>query len=172
MLRKKRKRKGGHGKRKGSAFERWCCKQLSLWVSNGKRHDIFWRSAMSGGRATVALKTGNLLRRQAGDISAVAPEGHVLTGKFFIECKHVRSLDLEGFFLKGTGRLAKFWKTACTEAEKHGLIPLIIARQNFTPDIVLTDWGVFNTNFVIRVHRPHLASCAVHLLADVLKERL
>jgi len=46
-------RKGG-GKAKGASFERDICRRLSLWVSAGKQEDVFWRSAMSGGRSTVA----------------------------------------------------------------------------------------------------------------------
>src|SRR5215216_6431446 len=38
---------------KGPQWEREVCRALSLWVTNGERVDVFWRSAMSGGRATV-----------------------------------------------------------------------------------------------------------------------
>ena len=48
-------RKGG-GKEKGSSFERLVCKRMSMWLSKGERDDLFWRSAMSGGRATVQLR--------------------------------------------------------------------------------------------------------------------
>lgn len=129
-------RRGG-GKAKGSAFERRVCKELSLWVTAGKNEDVFWRSAMSGGRATVAHKRGAKLSRQAGDISAVAPEGHALTDKFYIEVKHVKSLDLLQFYAKGTGHLAKFWKVAKREAKRHGRRPLIIARQNNLPTVII-----------------------------------
>ena len=36
---------------KGSEFEREMCKCLSLWWTDSKRDDVFWRSAQSGGRA-------------------------------------------------------------------------------------------------------------------------
>jgi hypothetical protein len=127
----------GGGKAKGSNFERRVCKELSLWVTNGNREDVFWRSAMSGGRATIAKRRGVNLRRQAGDITATAPEGHVLTDRFFIEVKHVRSLDFLSFFTRSTGSLAKFWMTAKREARKHGLKPMIIAKQNGLPTIVV-----------------------------------
>lgn len=126
-----------NGKSKGSAFERHICKQLSLWVSGGKHSDFYWRSAMSGGRATVSAKSGVMLRRQAGDITATAPEAHALTDHSFIECKHVRDLQIDSFLIKGTGVLANFWRTATQEAEKHEREPLIIARQNRFPDIVI-----------------------------------
>jgi hypothetical protein len=129
--------KVGGGKAKGSAYERLICKRLSLWVSGGKREDVFWRSAMSGGRATVKGKTV----RQAGDITAVAPEGHPLTDVFYIECKHVKKLDLESFLFKNKGLLAGFWKDAVKQADRHDKEAVIIARQNGWPDLVLCEGG-------------------------------
>jgi hypothetical protein len=128
-------RRGG-GKNKGSAFERKICKQLSLWVSFGKQSDCFWRSAISGGRATVQHRKGVKVR-QSGDIVSVSPEGHVLTNSWYVECKHVRSLDLASFILKRKGKLAKFWQTATREAEKHDKDALLIAKQNNQPVLVM-----------------------------------
>lgn len=170
-------RRGG-GKAKGSAFERMCCKQLSLWVTAGKNQDAFWRSAMSGGRATVAARSGVLLRRQAGDISAVAPEGHQLTSYYYIECKFVRSLDIEAFLFRGKGKLALFWKTACTEAKRHKLKPLIIARQNRCPDLLIGPPAAFNAlvpllkrnGMCLRVERPKQETCEIRLLSEVLAQ--
>jgi hypothetical protein len=130
--------KRGRGKAKGSAFERSVCVELSLWVTDGKDKDAFWRSSMSGGRATVHVKKGGK-NRQAGDITAVAPEGHELMQEFFVECKHVKNLDLDSFMFKKTGALWKFWKQAKKQAADHGKRPLIIARQNMFPTIVVSD---------------------------------
>lgn len=91
---------------------------------------------MSGGRATVRNRE-KVVVRQAGDITAVAPEGHALTDHYYVECKHVRSLDIEAFCLTGKGALAKFWRVALKEARQHGREPLIIARQNRTKDLVI-----------------------------------
>jgi hypothetical protein len=126
----------GRGKRIGSKFERDTCKALSLWVSRGKHVDLFWRSAMSGGRATVARKKG-IVVRQDGDITAVRPEGHVLTDKFFIECKHYKNLNFPAFFLKGQGILADFWLKAVEEAAISNKQPLLIAKQNNMPTVVV-----------------------------------
>ena len=128
----------GKGKAKGSAFERQICKELSLWVSVGEHQDLFWRSAMSGGRATVGAKKGIDLRRQAGDVSAVAPEGHSLTDRFFIELKTYKDLRLGLFFLEGKGPLAGFWKKACQEAKRYGKNPILIVKQNQIKPFVLT----------------------------------
>ena len=47
------------GNKKGGGFERKTLKALSLWISKGERKDIFRRSIMSGGRATIALASGS-----------------------------------------------------------------------------------------------------------------
>ena len=82
----------GMGKAKGSAFEREVCKKLSLWITDGKMDDCLWRSAISGGRATIAHRKGKVVR-QGGDICAVSLEGHVLTNKWYIENKHVKKME-------------------------------------------------------------------------------
>jgi hypothetical protein len=120
----------GGGKQKGAQFEREVCKRLSLWVSEGKDEDLFWRSAMSGGRATVAGKSGKKLNRQAGDISAVSKEGCSLTDRFYIECKHVANLSLEGMLLNDNGLLASFWDECTNQAREYKKAPMLIARQN------------------------------------------
>lgn len=125
-----------NGKQKGSAFERDVCKSLSLWVSKGKQTDLFWRSAMSGGRATVGRKKGELLR-VAGDICAVTPEGHVLTDKYYIECKFYRDLDIDAFFTKSRGKLTQFWIECAEGARNYNKAPMLIAKQNLIPTLVL-----------------------------------
>lgn len=121
--------KRGGGKGKGSNFERWVCVELSLAVTGGKRKDVFWRSAISGGRATVHNKK-RIDVRQAGDICAVAPEGNSLVNTFYFECKFYRDLKIDRFVVEGTGPLAGFWNTTKTEAARHKRIPVLIAKQN------------------------------------------
>jgi hypothetical protein len=127
-----------NSKAKGSAFEREIAKQLSLWLTQGRREDVLWRSAMSGGRATVAHRKGKDVR-QCGDLCAVGPEGHKFCAKWFIEIKHIKKLALDQFLIKGTGPLANFWKIVLREAKKHVRYPMLIARQNGWPIIVLTE---------------------------------
>ncbi len=128
--------RAGGGKQKGSTFERKICVELSLWVTHGKRKDVFWRSAMSGGRATVHKRAGRDIR-QAGDITAVSPEGHVFTDQFFIECKHVKKLDIASFILSNKGTLANFWRKACKQAADHLRQPLLIAKENGREPLII-----------------------------------
>lgn len=132
--------KKGRGKHKGSQFEREICARLSLWVSGGRRRDVFWRTATSGGRATVHKKRGEKLR-QSGDIGAVAPEGHCLTDKFYFELKAYRDLKLARFLLECAGPLGTFWRSVCKEAESYGKFPVLIAKQDRLPILVITDGG-------------------------------
>lgn len=127
--------RNGGGKAKGGAFERDTCKKLSRWVSGGAHEDLFWRSAMSGGRATVGGRKGLMLRRQAGDITAVSPEGHKLTDRFYVECKHLREIDFKGL-ITGKGALLKIWRKTLTEARTYGKEPLLVIRQNRWPTLM------------------------------------
>lgn len=79
--------KSGGGKRKGGAFEREIARELSKWWTHGEREDVFYRSASSGGRATVRTKVGKKSFGQYGDISANDPIGQPLLDLCTIECK-------------------------------------------------------------------------------------
>lgn len=129
--------KRGRSKAKGAGFERYVCTSLSLWISNGRRSDIFWRSAMSGGRSTVAFRKGETHKAQAGDISAVSSAGNRFIDEYFVECKNYKNLDFHGV-IKGNGNLLVFWSRAKVEAKRYGKIPILIAKQNSLPIILCT----------------------------------
>jgi hypothetical protein len=73
--------------KKGSAFERRTCKDLSMWFTNGERDDVFWRTAGSGARATVRAKQGKMTADSAGDICAIDECGKPLTRLAVFELK-------------------------------------------------------------------------------------
>lgn len=76
---------------KGASFERKISKELSLWWSGGSRDDIFWRSCISGARATVRHRQGKDTFGSYGDIAAVDPVGQDLLRIVTIELKRGRS---------------------------------------------------------------------------------
>lgn len=158
---------GGHSK--GAAYERAIAQKLSLWITHGKIADGLWRTSMSGGRATIALRRGEKLQ-QVGDLAAIRLELHTFTSKHYIECKHVRSLDIESFILTGKGSLATFWRTALKESLAHDArFPVIVAKQNRTPDIVLTGYELFPRNpNVPKASKPR--EWDLWLLADLLEQ--
>ena len=124
-----------NSKAKGASFERATCKALSRWLSNGTNDDLLWRSAMSGGRSTVAFKAEKRLSAQAGDISSIHRMSHSFVATFYIECKFHRTLNFEGL-IKGKGKLIDFWKVASREANQYSKLPMLIGKQNNHPQIV------------------------------------
>lgn len=119
-------------KNKGSAFERQICKDLSLWISNGQNDNLLWRSSISGGRFTTGLKSNKNYKNQSGDICAIDPQGHKLTDKFSIECKHYRNIHI-GSLIFGTPKdqsMLSFWGQTKKDAELAKKIPLLIVKQN------------------------------------------
>lgn len=127
---------GGHGK--GAGFEREVCRLLSLWITKGEDTDTFWRSAMSGGRATLLAKKGKRGANAAGDICATGAAGHALTDRYFIECKFYARLDILPFLLgQRRGKLWTFWEQVCAQAAQHHKAPMLIARQNQLPAFVV-----------------------------------
>jgi hypothetical protein len=71
---------------KGSSFEREICTELSLWWSDNKRDDIFWRHD-SGSRAKGRSRKGKKTFGAYGDIKASDPVGLPLTNITTIEMK-------------------------------------------------------------------------------------
>ena len=66
----KKSKRTRKGKGKGPRFERELSRDLSLWISDGKRDDIIWRTAGSGARATIRRKTGRTTANSCGDLKA------------------------------------------------------------------------------------------------------
>ena len=148
--------KPGAGKTKGAAFERLVCKRLSLWVSGGRQKDIFYRSSMSGGRATVLSKKGESWGSVAGDICSVHPLGHKLTDKIFFECKHLKDAYLLQLLIKQSGPLLSYWDTVCDQASKYNKLPCLIVKQNFQRDLLFFPVGRVSLGFpaLLEAHPP------------------
>lgn len=73
--------------KKGSEFEREISKRLSLWWSDGKRDDIFWRTSGSGARATTRRKKSQKTAYEYGDITFTDPDGKPFIDYFLVELK-------------------------------------------------------------------------------------
>ncbi len=129
--------RSGGGKAKGSEFERSISKSLSLWITNNKRDDCFWRSAASGGRATIQFKKGKENRTQTGDITAIDPIGAWLTDRFIIENKNYKSLDIDSGIISNTGRLHKFWVDLVAVSNKINKLPMLIGKESYRPILLI-----------------------------------
>jgi hypothetical protein len=130
--------KSGAGHSKGASFEREVSRRLSLWLSNGERDDLLWRSSMSGGLATLQLKKDKKNLTQSGDLSAIGEGAYEFCEKHFVECKFYNDLSLSRSLICGTGGLFTFWRVACREARKYHKLPLLVVRQNRFPTLALT----------------------------------
>ena len=133
----------GGGKQKGAVFEREICKDLSLWISKGQYEDVFWRSSISGGRATILQKKGRRADAQMGDITAIRPIGRRLLNHFVVEAKFYRDLMMWGL-LKGDTKtgICAFWNKLKTDLFLDGRHPMLIARQNQqSPYVLLDEFG-------------------------------
>lgn len=133
---------------------------LSEWVSQGELSDVFWRSAMSGGRATVARKKGGKLRNQVGDISYINDMGKKFIDNFAVECKFYADLNYLGL-LTGKGKLLEFWDELNAQAFDHEKHPFLIARQNRMKTHIMLDnagkreLGLHNTNHTVLISIQH-----------------
>lgn len=124
--------KKGYGKAKGAGFEREVLKLLSLWISDNKRTDIFWRSAMSGGRATIQNRKGIENKSQLGDVSCIDILGQPLIDKYIIECKNYSNIHLESLLYGAPfkGSIREFWMVLTTQCLNAGKLPILIFKEN------------------------------------------
>ncbi len=131
--------KAGGGKLKGGEFERDVCKKLSLWLSDGKNQNLLWRSAMSGGRATIQLRKGDKAVAQSGDISAISEEAFAFINAFSVECKSYKDIYLQNMVWDGKEGMPYFWQQTYDAAESSSKFPILIAKQNRRKEIICLD---------------------------------
>lgn len=133
--------RAGGGKQKGAQYERATCSRLSLWVSEMKRQDVFWRSAMSGGRANLRSRRRREgeFSAQAGDITATHALGDLLIRLFCVDAKNYKDFEFEKLAFCSTAEVGKAWIKTQEEAARFGKIPLMVLKQNNKDDVVCTD---------------------------------
>jgi len=170
--------KKGGGKAKGASFEREVCAKLSLWVSKGERDDLFWRSSMSGGRATVRFQKGKDTVT-AGDITAIHEIGASLTDKYMIECKFTNNIHFDSAIFQGpkidikrskpekpkkeknrnklrqtnSEKFAAWWMILLRECDKHGKRPMLITKQNRQRTLISVPLSLDQSNLSVSAIR-------------------
>lgn len=77
-----------NNKTRANRWEREASRLLSVWVSGGRRKDLFWRTNSSGAKGTVTKEAGH-----CGDIVATDPAGVAFCKKFYVECKWKKDFD-------------------------------------------------------------------------------
>ena len=133
---------------KGGSFEREICKRLSLWFTNNKTEDAFWRSKSSGGRGTQRAKNKNkeLNIEDFGDIRSDLPEGKPFCEFFCTELKtgyakkiktkegnKIHNWSVMDHIDAGKNQknfqLFEFWEQSKRDAKISKRIPLLIFRR-------------------------------------------
>ena len=139
----------GGSNAKGAEYERDVCRRLSLWVTDMRSQDIFWRSAGSGGRETNLIRHHRHCSGQSGDVVCIAnPDvdsksvdlGHLFLQLFCVECKYYQNLNLDRIFWGKTGEFFDAWSQALRQATACNRMPLMIAKQNYrAQEVFCTD---------------------------------
>lgn len=147
--------KPGGGKAKGAEFERQVCKRLSAWISRGKRDDLFWRSAMSGGRATIGKAQGADRGAQVGDVSAISDGGPYtdIAARFIsrhvVECKSLKQYQLDLFLFENRGAIANAIEQ-CRLASRVKS-PFVVLKQNRGREIVVFTCDAISNNGTVNI---------------------
>jgi len=133
---------------KGSGFERDICRALSLWWTDGKRDDVFWRTSASGARATVRGRQGKQTAGGYGDVCAVDPIGEPLLKVFSIEIKRGYPTASLGDLLdaKNPGRsaLVRLWTSAAAAAERAGTpYWMLVHKRDRRRTMIYLPWEFF-----------------------------
>ncbi len=158
-----------NSKQKGAEFEREICKKLSMWVSSGKRDDVFWRSSMSGGRATIGMREGKTRDAQSGDLSAIHKLGNSFADSTYVEMKFYKDLQLHLLITQHSGNLHSFWETTLREAKAYKKNPWLVVKQNRQPIILCTPYlRIPKAARLIRAQFPSM-DLQMYLLDDYLR---
>lgn len=148
--------KPGGGSQKGSSFEREVCKKLSLWVSNGEKDDIFWRTAGSGARATTRAKGGKSTCNADGDMCCLDPAYQWFIDSVLIEMKRgYNSWRLDDFLLPKQKKDSIFvvWEKLEKEAAQLHKLPLLILKQDRRQELYISQSYFQTDKSVCLMHR-------------------
>ena len=137
----KKKRKGNP--QKGSAFERDFARKLSLWWSEGKADDWFWRLGGSGGRATNRAKSGRNTANGYGDIAAQCPEAQRLLNIVTFELKRgFNRISIQDLLDKpnGPNQMRDFIEQAKRSASLAGTpFWVLVFRRDLREELIVTN---------------------------------
>jgi len=118
---------------KGSDFERYVCKKLSVWFQGTEKPYLFWRMPASGGLATISEMNKGL----AGDIIPL-DEDIKKWWPLSIECKTGYPSTSFWQHFKGLKNfnIELFWKQCTEDAKKSDKYPMLIYRKKGQKPIV------------------------------------
>lgn len=157
---------------KGGQFERDIARTLSLWWTNGERDNVFWRSSMSGGRATVRARKGQNTNYLAGDLTATDPIGAPLIESTVVELKRGYKrwciLDLVDSKKPSSSVLASFLDQVEEELKQAKVKSfLLICKRDGREPIVLFPYNISSVHSTI-----HFCYKGEHIMVTTLSEFL
>jgi hypothetical protein len=138
--------------KKGSSFERQISTQLSLWASEGKSDDWYWRTAGSGGRAKARSRSGKSTINSCGDIRPECGEAEFLFKKCIFELKRgYKNWSFLDCLDKAKTRkneilqnFEKFYEQASGDALNAGVpFCVIIAKRDKRQPIIILPYRFF-----------------------------
>lgn len=134
-VRKKKARRAGRGKRKGSAFERQVARMLSLWLTDGNDSVQLIRSVLSGGWGKRRVAGEDTAWRQVGDLASNGEAGERFRAKFAVECKKGYGVDFHDVWTRAPSlaTLHGWWAKISEEARDANLTPLLVFRGDNKP---------------------------------------
>jgi len=139
------------GHAKGSEFERQICKKLSLWWTDDKREDVFWRTAGSGAMAKTRSKTGGAAFGQHGDIQAIDPLGQPLIDVCSIELKKGYNRSTIHDLLDAPPRskqqeFESFMEQSFIDAQNASSLHwMLISKRDRRIEMVTIPWGLYKS---------------------------
>jgi len=144
--------KKGTGSQKGSAFERDVACQLSLWWTQDldkPRDDVFWRTSVSGARATSRSKKQKKTAYDYGDITFRDPIGKPLIDCFLIECKRGYSYKTNALdFFESKSLLFNWIDKIIIDSKQAGRKNwLLILSRNRRQTIIFMNSNFFGSQF-------------------------
>jgi len=123
---------------KGGQFERDTARELSLWWSDGKADDWFWRASQSGGRATQRAKKGMRTLNSAGDLCAQCSDGQKLLDLITFELKRgYPKVSIADVFEKKSGGFYDFIAQAEKSASLAGTPGHAVIHKRDRKDAVI-----------------------------------
>ena len=139
--------KKNNGNKKGGSYERKIAKKFSLWLSGGKRDDLFWRTHGSGARDKVRMDKGLITEGQDGDMASTSQSYESISFRslFTIEIKFYRDVNIWGLLTLSNRGLIEFWNEVEYQAEYSHKHPILIIKENYRPDLLISD-GFFEKN--------------------------
>jgi len=130
----KKPMKPGMGSQKGSKFERDIARDLSLWWSDGKERNLFWRTHASGSFGTNAK-----IKAEVGDLMAIEDGGRDFMKVFNVECRHGKVIRVKDLVYDGQDKVGmkQFIKEGLTNAAASDRLSLWIFREQNMPTMAM-----------------------------------